>query len=350
MSTFSDHLLLWHRDVERHLPWKESKNPFHIWLSEIILQQTRVEQGLPYYLKFVETFPDIHSLAQASDEKVMKLWEGLGYYSRARNLHKTAKIISEKGGEFPNSYKGLLKLPGVGAYTAAAIASFAYDEPVPVIDGNVTRIITRIFGITEAVDTSKGKSEVKKFVENVFDRSHPAEFNQAIMDFGALHCTPKRPKCLTCPFKDTCHAFLNDMTTQLPFKAKKITKKIRHLHYVLLYDSKHLMIKKRVGNDIWKHLNDFLLIEKNSKKIREEAMNRAIFQEIEHTTFQSSRISDEFTHLLTHQKLHIRFHEIRVEDLNIKKGSPYFLVEQKNLRKFAFPKIIDWYLENKSIY
>jgi A/G-specific adenine glycosylase len=334
---FSNKLLQWHRTVDRYLPWKENNNVFHIWLSEIILQQTRVEQGIPYFLKFRNRFETINDLAEASDEELMRLWQGLGYYSRARNLHKTAKIIAADGGNFPKDYKGLLALPGIGPYTAAAIASFAYDHPHPVIDGNVNRVISRIFGITEGIDTTEGKLAIQEIVNKVFDEKNPGQFNQAIMDFGAMVCVPKNPSCLECPFQQDCLAYQQDMVSAIPFKAKKVKKKERTFNYVIILFKNQILIRKRLKSDIWKHLHDF----------------PELLDFEENITFKSNLptiVDGPFKHILTHRRLKVYFHVIEAEELILANGVDYFLVERENLRKFAFPKIIDWYLSTKSIY
>lgn len=330
------------------MPWKENKNVFHIWLSEIILQQTRVEQGIPYFIKFKERFKNVSQLAEASDEEVMRLWQGLGYYSRARNLHAAAKQVAENNGVFPNTYEGLLQLKGVGPYTAAAIASFAYDFPVPVMDGNVIRVIARIFGISEPIDTSLGLSKVKEILHKIFDAQKPAAFNQAIMDFGAIHCTPKNPNCQQCPFAFECMAYTNDMIAEIPYKSKKIKKRTRYFQYFIIASGGYLIIKKRKEKDIWKHLHDFPLIE--SKNLPQKAIDSFFSTFFPNTPYEFIASSEVFKHVLTHQDLYVSFHHFKTDQVYLEKGSEYFLVEPKNLPKFAFPKIIDWYFENKSIY
>ena len=347
-SNFSSVLLDWHQSVDRYLPWKEEKDVFYIWLSEIILQQTRVEQGIPYYLKFKNRFKNVHELASASDEELMKLWEGLGYYSRARNLHQTAKQIAANGGNFPKTYEGLLDLKGIGPYTAAAIASFAYDQAVPVIDGNVNRVISRIFGIVAAIDSKEGKNKIKLILSNVFDVDQPASFNQAIMDFGALHCTPKSPKCNTCPFKTDCVALISDMINFIPHKAKKIKKRERILHYLIARDGPSVVLNKRLEKDIWKHLYEFILREEQS--INKDQIADTLNAIGIYDSFVVERSTGPYKHVLTHQNLKVYFHHLKIRGLKLKNGVNYFLEDRENLRKFAFPKIIDWYLDENSIY
>jgi A/G-specific adenine glycosylase len=337
VNQFANKLLHWHQSIERYLPWKENKNVFHIWLSEIILQQTRVEQGLPYFLKFRDRFKDVVELANTSDEELMRLWQGLGYYSRARNLHKAAKLIAENGGHFPKDYKGLLALPGIGPYTAAAIASFAYDLPHPVIDGNVNRVISRIYGISEGIDTKEGKSKIESVIQKIFDDQQAAAFNQAIMDFGALMCTPKNPDCPTCPFQNECYAYQNDSVSSLPFKAKKVKKQERTFEYALIIYQNQLLLRKRLESDIWQHLHDFPELQDLEGKIQYQTEGKIVKE-------------GPFKHILTHRTLFVHFHVIQANQLKLLNGVDYFLVERENLRKFAFPKIIDWYLGTKSIY
>ncbi|GLR19771.1 A/G-specific adenine glycosylase [Portibacter lacus] len=341
MASFSSTLLSWHETIQRELPWKDNPNVFHIWLSEIILQQTRVEQGIPYFLKFRNRFKTVKELAECSDEELMKLWEGLGYYSRARNLHKAAKLIHDSGGNFPDTYEGLKALPGIGPYTAAAIGSFAYGLPVPVVDGNVNRVISRIFGIREGIDTKEGKALIEKTVEQVFDKEKPAAFNQAIMDFGALFCKPKNSDCNSCVFNDDCYAFQNEMVSELPLKVKKIKKVNRSLNFAVISYRGKILIKKRIGKDIWRHLHDFYELTADG------GINEEDFSAID---YKLDGIQGPIKHVLTHQNLSITFHNYEAQKLILKNGTSYFLVERENLRKFAFPKAFDWYFDKNSIY
>jgi A/G-specific adenine glycosylase len=348
INNFSSLLLDWHSTVERDLPWKDNKNVFHIWLSEIILQQTRVEQGKPYFLKFKARFKNVQELAEATDEELMKLWQGLGYYSRARNLHFAAKQIIENGGEFPTTYEGLLSLKGVGPYTAAAIASFAYDLPTPVIDGNVNRVISRIVGIVDPVDTNIGKKEISTFLHSVFDEKRSSDFNQAIMDFGAIICKPKSPLCGECPFQNDCFAHINHMEKALPFKSKKILKKDRTFHYIIIEHNHSIFIRKRKEKDIWKHLHEFPVIEKEEIEATDLAKLTNLLQLKTKLKIKTSK--GPYKHILTHQNLKVYFHHTTIKEMNNEKPFDYFLVSRENLVKFAFPKIIDWYLNEKSIY
>jgi len=256
---FSSKLINWYHQNKRDLPWRNSTDPYQIWLSEIILQQTRVDQGLSYFNKFIEHHPNVNSLANAPEKEVLNLWQGLGYYSRARNLHFTAKVISkEHKGIFPSDYNDILKLKGVGEYTAAAIASFAYNLSYPVIDGNVYRVLSRIFGIENPIDSSKGKKIFKALATELIDNKNPATYNQAIMEFGALQCTPKKPKCEDCPFRLECYALKNELTAELPKKEKKIKQRNRYFNYVVVIDNEKIYLKERKEKDIGQVYMTFL--------------------------------------------------------------------------------------------
>ncbi len=338
---FTYRLLEWHQLHARVLPWKEDSDPYKIWLSEIILQQTRVNQGMPYYLKFIEAFPDVDALARASEDEVLKLWEGLGYYSRARNLHFTARMIMyDLNGKFPNSYEGLLKLKGVGPYTAAAIASFAYGLSHAVVDGNVTRVLSRYVGIEKPVDISSTKKEINFLADNYLDRSAPGDYNQAMMDFGALQCVPAKPDCHACPLKDNCYAFAKGKVHEIPVKQKKVVKKEITLDYHIIFDESQVLIKKRTHQDIWKGLYDFLMLPKEVKDI-EKAL-KGIFKSKENFTTRHLSTIGPYTHILTHRRIKAFFH-LYLADLEKKRKlvkHPYYLVERKKLSNFAFPILI----------
>ncbi len=274
---FSKALISWYLQNQRDLPWRKTVNPYNIWLSEIMLQQTRVAQGLPYYLSFIEAFPTVHDLANAEEEKVLKLWQGLGYYSRARNLHATAKFVSkELKGNFPNSYKELLKLKGVGEYTAAAIASISFNENVAVVDGNVFRVLARYFGVEQDISDSKSKKTFQELANSLVPKNNAANFNQAIMEFGAIQCTPKSPDCNNCIFNKSCFALQKKKVNQLPIKTKKTKIKDRFLNYVIVKDSDaKFLIEKRTENGIWKNLFQFPLIE-TEKPLKDDKITTLI--------------------------------------------------------------------------
>ncbi|CAI8226114.1 MAG: Adenine DNA glycosylase [Bacteroidia bacterium] len=309
-------LINWYRENKRELPWRNTTDPYKIWLSEIILQQTRVQQGLPYYEKFTNQFPTINELADASEQDVLLLWQGLGYYSRARNMHYTAKMIVDKyNGNFPENHNEILALKGVGEYTAAAIASFAFDKAYPVLDGNVFRFISRLFGIEKPIDTSTGKKEITKALDLIFNTQKPALFNQAIMEFGATHCTPKKPKCDTCIFNMQCEALGSKKVMSIPVKKGK-TKilKVNHTYMCFIHDNKTYIEKRTAG--IWKNLYQFPLIEED---IKPDGITKIVNRYLK--TPSKFEISDVFdsTHILSHRKIQASFFTIHLDT------SPIFL-------------------------
>lgn len=304
---FSDKVVKWYSDNKRQLPWRTTNDPYKIWLSEVILQQTRVIQGLPYYLKFISAYPTVKALANAPEQQVLRLWQGLGYYTRARNLHKCARTITEVyNGRFPGKYHDLLALPGIGHYTAAAIASFAFNEPVAVLDGNVFRVLSRVFGIDTTINSPEGKKQFTALANELISKKNPATHNQAIMEFGALFCTPHNPKCPECPFKSTCFAYNQDLVRLLPVKTKPKKSRKRYFFYVVVEKNKSLLMKKRIEKDIWNGLFDFMLIEKEkpvkAEKIVGDREFRKLFKKMEAVT-----ISKKYKHILTHQTIYCRF-------------------------------------------
>jgi len=337
---FTKNLLDWFDKNDRPLPWKGEKNPYYIWLSEIILQQTRVEQGLPYFEKFKSTFPTVFDLAKAPSDQVMKLWEGLGYYSRARNLHFTAKFIAtELNGVFPNTHAAILGLKGVGPYTAAAIASFAFGLPHAVVDGNVFRVLSRVFGIETPIDTTLGKKEFNKLADILLAKDKPAVYNQAIMDFGATQCTPANPNCPICPMQKHCTAFSKKLIATLPVKSKKIKKRDRFFNYLVFKNADTVVLNKRQQKDIWLNLYDFPLVEASSLLSEKELLKHEVFQKIVGTqAFTIKKVSKPFKQLLTHQKIVAIFWEIELKSALRVNDSSFFEVKQKNINNFAFPK------------
>lgn len=349
---FTTQLLLWFATHERPLPWKGEKNPYLIWLSEIILQQTRVEQGLAYFERFRQKYPTIKDLADAPEDEIMKQWEGLGYYARARNLHFTAKHIAYNlNGVFPTTYPNILALKGVGTYTAAAIASFAYDLPYAVVDGNVYRVLARFFGILEAIDTTIGKKQFQELAQTLLAKQEAANYNQAIMDFGATVCMPKNPICEQCPLQKKCTAFKDNSIALLPFKSKKIKKTNRFFNFLIINLADTVLIEKRVAKDIWKNLYQFPLIESNAVIEKGDLEKTLAWQELfAKGTMQLKSVSQVFKQNLTHQKIHSRFWEIEV-NLNFDaKNKDFITVKRENLNKFAFPKTIDCYLQDNSLF
>ena len=260
MSLLSDKIINWYKENKRDLPWRNTKNPYKIWISEIILQQTRVAQGYDYYCRFIERFPDFQTLADADEDEVMKYWQGLGYYSRARNLHEAARSIAREGA-FPDTYAEVRKMKGVGDYTAAAICSFAYDMPCAVVDGNVYRVISRWMGVEEPIDTNSGKKLFAELADELLDKAQPALYNQAIMDFGALQCVPSLPSCLFCPLSDSCVALQKGIVDELPCKKHKTKVSNRYFHYFYVRAGAYTYIYKRGAGDIWHNLYEFPLIE-----------------------------------------------------------------------------------------
>ncbi len=349
---FTKQLMKWFATNKRPMPWKGEKDPYLIWLSEIILQQTRVEQGLPYYERFRENYPTVKDLANAPEDEVMKLWEGLGYYSRARNLHATAKIIAqEKKGVFPTTHAEILKLKGVGPYTAAAIASFAYNLPYAVVDGNVYRVLSRFFGIETPIDSTEGKKEFAQLAQDLIDTNQPGSYNQAIMDFGATHCTPKKPKCTSCLLQKKCKALLNRKVTTLPIKTKKIKKQTRYFNYLVINQGNYTYIHKRTQKDIWQNLYEFPLIEGPGLMSKEELEKNDFYLKLNSNAgIKLLKLSKLFQQLLTHRKIIAVFWEIQVP-LKAELGTDlYQKIERKNLNSYAFPKIIDRYLQDNSLY
>ncbi|WP_447642047.1 MULTISPECIES: A/G-specific adenine glycosylase [Chitinophagaceae] len=346
MSVFSKKLLAWdNSDNERTMPWKGEKDPYKIWLSEVILQQTRVEQGWSYYEKFIQNFPNVKALAAADDQYVFKLWEGLGYYNRCKNLLATARYITEKlEGQFPNQYDQIIELKGVGPYTAAAIASFAYNAPYPVLDGNVFRVLARYFGIDTPIDSTEGKKLFSAKAEEVLDKKYAAQYNQAIMDFGATVCTPTAPKCSDCPMQQTCTAFRNGIVNKLPVKEKTLKKKVRYFTWFLLESNGETYIHQRTEKDIWQNLFEFYLIETDSKPIWNHLSALEIIKRqtnIKNVHIQS--ISSEIKQQLTHQL--IKAHIIKVHCHDKPHALKSGWIPTNQITHYAFPKILKEYIE-----
>ncbi len=305
---FSDKLAKWYKKNQRELPWRKTKDPYKIWLSEIILQQTRVSQGLPYYLKFVEKYPHVKALACAPEEEVLRLWQGLGYYTRARNLHRCAKtIVNDHQAKFPDTFDGLKKLPGIGEYTAAAIASISYKEPVAVVDGNVFRVLSRVFGLDIPINSSEGKRVFSTLANELIPKKTPDEHNQAVMEFGALQCTPRNPECHICSLKPACFAANHGMQHQLPVKVKAKKARNRYFYYIVFRSGNSLLMKKREEKDIWSGLYDFYLIEK--KRLISPAK---LLLEINSTLKMNVQVhqlevSPPYKHVLSHQIIQSKF-------------------------------------------
>jgi A/G-specific adenine glycosylase len=341
---FSKLLIQWYLQHKRDLPWRNTQNPYHIWLSEIMLQQTRVAQGMPYFFAFTAAFPTVFDLANASEEQVLKLWQGLGYYSRARNLHKTAQTVAfEMAGKFPETYIELLKLKGVGEYTAGAIASFSYNEAVPVVDGNVFRVLARYFDIDTDIASADAKKEFQKLAFELMPKDNPALFNQAIMEFGALQCVPKSPDCPICVMNNSCAALQKGKVNMLPVKSKKAKIKNRFFNYLVAEDdAKNTIIIRRSGKGIWHGLYEFPVIETEA----EENMEVISAKTVSGNPFTNPVISisemhsKSIIHKLTHQHLYIKFWKIKVSGL-LENGLDY-----NTLKTFPFPIVIYNFIEN----
>jgi A/G-specific adenine glycosylase len=343
---FSNPLINWYNKHKRDLPWREGRDPYRIWLSEILLQQTRVAQGLPYYLRFLEAFPDIKALASASEKEVLRLWQGLGYYSRARNLHFTAKtIVSAHKGQMPDSFEALLQLKGVGRYTAAAIASFAYGEKVAVVDGNVYRVLSRVFGVKNDIASPAGQKIFQELANQLLPDSDSGTYNQAIMEFGALHCTPQKPACEECPLAYMCYAYAKSEQTSLPVKLKKTTKTDRYFHYLAFKSGTKYLMKERTGKGIWQGLYEFPLLEENQLmeigKLLQKHFGKA--SKKVHIKMESPT----YKHILSHQNLHVKFWILEsaeiAETLVNKEDYRFFTV--KSIHDLPKPVLINKFLE-----
>ncbi len=346
-KSFTASLMLWNTmHNARIMPWKGEKDPYKIWLSEIILQQTRVEQGLAYYEKFVKNYPTITDLALADDKKVFKLWEGLGYYSRCKNLLASARHIAfELKGVFPGTYTEILTLKGVGPYTSAAIASFAYNLPHAVLDGNVQRLLARFFGIETAVDSTSGKQLFSALSQDLLDKNNPSLYNQAIMDFGATVCKPKLPVCEICVLQRSCTAFAKNKINELPLKEKKLVKRVRHLYYVVAHYKEEVYIKQRIEKDIWQSLWEFILLEQANAGEPADVLKTPLFRNLVGQRFQLLNVSLPYKQQLTHQTVYASFIAIKLS-ARIKSDN-YTAVTKTGLSDFAFPKIISRYLQQE---
>jgi len=344
MDDYRKALTVWYNHTKRDLPWRELKEPYPIWVSEVILQQTRVQQGLEYYFNFMQKYPDIESLASAPEEEVLKTWQGLGYYSRARNMQHAAKTIQrEHGGIFPADYNSIKNLKGIGEYTAAAIASIAFDLPYAVVDGNVYRVLSRLFGVKTPVDSSTGKKEFYALAQMLLDRKNPGEFNQALMELGALQCLPAQPLCPGCPLSAKCHAYINQTTADYPVKSKQVKQKVRYFNYLFIHDHIRLFLEKRGDRDIWRNMYQFPLIETLQRAEPEELIGGPAWQAIlGNQQFTLEAIYPEKVHLLTHQRLHIRFYSVRGE--GIRASDRLISIPLERISGYPVPKPIAFFL------
>jgi len=346
MKKFSNQLIQWYLINKRDLPWRKVSNPYYIWLSEIILQQTRVDQGLAYYLKFIVQFPTVKNLAEASEEEVLKLWQGLGYYSRARNLHYSAKyIVNELNEEFPRNYKDLLNLKGVGDYTASAIASICYNESTAVVDGNVYRVLARYFGIETAINSTKGIKEFKQLAQELIDEKNPGTHNQAIMEFGARMCKPQNPDCTICPLKDSCVSLQKNTISELPFKEKKIKIRNRFFNYlVIITDTGKTKIEKRTSG-IWRNMYQFPLIESEKEIEFEELICDSEFENLFKGLETTIKLDNEnlIVHKLSHQHIYTKFWIIKTTN------QTQFNFEWNSISEKPVPQLIANFLNSFNI-
>ncbi len=339
----------WYQEHERDLPWRQTKDPYRIWVSEIILQQTRVAQGLDYYKRFIACFPDVKSLAEAEQQDVLKCWQGLGYYSRARNLHEAAKdIMSRYDGIFPEQYKDILTLKGIGEYTAAAIASFVWNRPYPVVDGNVYRVLGRLYAVTTPIDTGEGKKKYRELATLLMPPEHAGMHNQAVMEFGALQCVPQNPDCEQCPLSDNCLGYASGNPQQYPVKQNKTKIRDRYLNYFFIVYGSYTYLHRRTGKDIWEGLYEFPVIETAVSVELTELKDEKAFNSLFHETGEPalSVVTRDVKHVLSHQILHATFYrvEIHKENAALKK---YLKIPLAALDEYPYPRLIDSFLTEK---
>ena len=340
---FSNTIEKWYQEYKRELPWRESADPYVIWISEIILQQTRVVQGYDYFMRFMKRFPDVATLAQADEDEVMKYWQGLGYYSRARNLHAAAKSMN---GVFPKTYPEVRALKGVGDYTAAAICSFAYNMPYAVVDGNVYRVLSRYLGIDTPIDSTEGKNLFAAVADELLDKKNPALYNQAIMDFGAIQCSPQSPNCMFCPLASGCSALAGGMVAQLPVKQHKTKTTNRYFNYIYVRMGAYTLINKRTGNDIWKNLFEFPLIETPEAVSEEEFPAlpelRAMFAEGE--TPIIGLVCRDVKHVLSHRVIYANFYMVDLPE-NSQSFTSYQKIKADELEQYAVSRLVHAFIE-----
>ncbi|MCO4293384.1 A/G-specific adenine glycosylase [Solitalea sp. MAHUQ-68] len=344
---FVEEVTKWYEINSRELPWRNTSDAYIIWLSEIILQQTRVEQGMPYFYKFKERFVTVNDFAQASEDEVLKLWQGLGYYSRARNMHATAKsVMTDHNGVFPTDYYQLLKLKGIGEYTAAAISSFSSNAPHAVVDGNVYRLLSRYFGISTPIDSTKGKKQFKELAYDLLKEAVPRVYNQAVMEFGAIQCKPANPNCENCPLQINCVAYIQQTISSLPVKSKKTAVKERFFNYLIFRNNNNLLLNKRVSKDIWQNMYDFPLVESQTRLSEQELVSSSQFQDIVNANDALiMSVSNEQKHVLSHQIIYAKFWEIESKYPKTSLLENEFWVGEEEFESYAFPKLVDNYLK-----
>jgi len=350
MYNFQNEIINWYQQNKRELPWRDITNPYLIWISEVILQQTRVQQGMDYYLRFISRFPNAKMLAEASEDEVLKLWQGLGYYSRARNLHAAAKEIHNLYNDnFPTDYASVLKLKGIGEYTAAAICSFAFNQNYAVVDGNVYRVLSRVFGIETPINSTAGIKEFRELAQQLLPEGNAGIYNQAIMEFGAIQCTPAAPDCSACPLTMQCVAFKNIQVKELPVKLKTTKVKNRFFNYLYIVNQNFTYIRQRKENDIWKNLFEFPLIETDElltvEKLLENENFGKLFSKNAEITVQEK--FTDFVHLLSHRRIHARFFHITT-NFELQNSSDIIQIPKDKLDDYAVSRLTDMFLEKLS--
>lgn len=344
--TFSEEIIEWYHKHKRDLPWRNTKDSYIIWLSEIIMQQTRVEQGMPYFNRFAEKYPTVKHFASATEEEILKLWQGLGYYSRGRNMHQTSRaVMEEHAGYFPKNYDSLIRLKGIGEYTAAAISSFSSNEAKAVVDGNVFRLLSRYFGIDTPINTGKGKKIFTDLANELLDQTQAGTFNQAMMEFGSLQCKPKNPDCLQCPLQTSCEARLKNKINDLPVKLKSQKSKDRYFNYIVAIKNNKILVNKRCSGDIWENMIDLPLFETDSPievpdLIQSEKFIGAFGKQV-----LVRSISKPVKHILSHQKLNTRFTHIEQFTEDFIPHQNWFYVSKEELDKLPQPKLIFQFFE-----
>lgn len=339
---FSNTIIDWYNKNARDLPWRKTNNPYEIWISEIILQQTKVDQGIPYYIRFIKRFPTIESLADANEKDILKIWQGLGYYNRARNLHFTAKyIVNNYNSVFPSDYNDILKLKGIGHYTAAAIASFCYNLPYAVLDGNVSRVLTRYLAIELSIDSTEGRKYLIMMSQQLLNHNLPALHNQAIMEFGALQCIPKSPDCNNCPIRKSCKSFGTDLVALLPIKSKSFKIQKRYFNYLIITNHDSTFIQKRTSG-IWKSLFEFPLVEGelNIEELQKSIFWRNLFKKED---FIITHVSRQIQHFLSHQKIFATFIHVLASEIN---SENLIKLKWSQLDEYPIPRLIDKYLSS----
>jgi len=346
----SKYLTKWYEIHRRALPWRATADPYKIWVSEIILQQTRVEQGIEYYYRFIKKFPDIYSLGNANIDEVLKQWQGLGYYNRAKNMHHAAnQIINNYNGVMPDIYSELIKLKGIGPYTAAAVASFAYNEPVAVVDGNVKRVLARVFGVDKPVNSNAGEKYIQHLANSILNEDYPGIHNQAMIEFGAIQCTPGKPDCQQCPLSEICEAYNNNLVAKLPVKNATKKKRDRYFYYLVIHpDNQHTYIKKRTDKDVWNSLYEFPLIERNTKTdLNQITQTNEWKQFFNGSAPKIIHISEEYKHILSHQNIYATFINVKLPFQTKFLENNFIKIKKKNLDQYAISRLIEKYLERK---